>query len=157
VDEEMEMFEMGEDEDFDGLRPEREVGEDTIPSAATGQNVFIEPGQRQQRQLGRVVARLNNRRGTRGRGGRAGRGRRPEQGRPVPQDLAPGVLEDEDERQEEERLYKNNLASGSASPSSSREASREEGSRRVRCQVHVPSRPDNDDEMAVDTSTSDHS
>jgi len=41
---EVPMFQMEEDEDFDGLRPEREVGEDEVPSAGTGLNVIVEPG-----------------------------------------------------------------------------------------------------------------
>ena len=42
---EAELFQMGDNEDFEGLRPEREVG-DQIPSATTSHNVVLEPARR---------------------------------------------------------------------------------------------------------------
>ena len=59
-DEEAELFQMGEDEDFEGLRPDRDVGEHDLEPAATGEDVVLEP-----------VIRLNRAR----RGARGGRGR----------------------------------------------------------------------------------
>lgn len=95
-DEETELFQMGEDEDFEGLRPDRNVGEEELEAAATGEDVLLEP-----------VIRLNRAR----RGGRVGRGRggRPTVGRgarpnTVPVEQQAANNRPEDETFEEERL-----------------------------------------------------
>ena len=58
-DDEGRLFGMGRDEDYEGLRPDREVGEQELPPAATGVDVVLDP-----------LIRGNNVR----RGGRAGHG-----------------------------------------------------------------------------------
>lgn len=73
-----ELFQMGHDEDFDGLRPDREVGEGQIRPATTGQDVPVEAIRRPHRNRGRGAATGVDRGGRRGRGGRgrsSGRGR----------------------------------------------------------------------------------
>lgn len=61
--EEPALFQMGRDEEFEGLRPDRDVGEGGLQPATTGENVLLDH------------VRLPNRggRGGRGRGGRPGR------------------------------------------------------------------------------------
>jgi hypothetical protein len=45
--EEPELFQMGQNEDYEGLRPDREVGEQELPPAATGVDVYLEPFNRE--------------------------------------------------------------------------------------------------------------
>ena len=95
-DEEAKLFQTGEDEDFEGLNPDRDVGEQDLEPAATGEDVVLEP-----------VIRLNQvrrgARGGRGRVGRAtvGRGARPNT---VQAEEQEANLGSEDEAVEEERL-----------------------------------------------------
>ena len=117
------MFEMGIDEDFDGLRPDREVGEGQVPTAATGETVVLEPIRRRRRQSGggsnglngvRMHSGPNSRgRNARGRGvGRIARGR----GAGMPS-FEVGINETYDdvhERMEEDILFRNNLRGGSS-------------------------------------------
>ena len=97
-DEEAELFQMGEDEDFEGLRPDRDVGEHDLEPAATGEDVVLEP-----------VIRLNRaRQGARGGRGRVdraaiGRGDKPNT---VQAEEPETSLGSEDEAVEEELLNK---------------------------------------------------
>jgi len=103
--EELRMFHMGRNEDFKGLRPDREVGEQEVPTAATGENVILDPIVRPNR--GRRVWRGARGRGRGGTGGTRGTIPRPAT---VEEDL--GVSSEEDERDEEERLYRGDIDSG---------------------------------------------
>ena len=94
---EPELFQMGQDEDFEGLRPDREVGEQAVEPATTWEDFIVEPNFRPTRT-------------TRGGRGIRGRGRGNRRGgivgrqnqRPQEQD---GIMSsDEDERHEEEPL-----------------------------------------------------
>ena len=73
-----ELFQMGRDEDFEGLRPDRDVGEQELPPAATGVNVYLQPLNPRNTGGGEGRGhRAPNRGGRRGRyGGRGGRGGR---------------------------------------------------------------------------------
>ena len=72
-DHEAQLFQMGHDDDFEGLRPDRDVGEDEEEAADTGEEVILEPAIRANR--GRRLAR-GNQTVRRGRMGNArGRGR----------------------------------------------------------------------------------
>ena len=117
------MFEMGIDEDFDGLRPDREVGEGQVPAAATGETVVLEPIRRRRRQSGGGSNGLNgvqmhsgpNSRGRNacGRGvGRIARGRGA--GMPSFEVGMNETYDDVHERMEEDILFRNNLREGSA-------------------------------------------
>lgn len=103
------LFQMGDDEDFEGLRPEREVGEDQIPVAMTGQDVLLQPVLRPRRHRTGGGTRGV---GGRGRAGRQGCGSRggATRGRRAPQR---GHVQDsseaEDDSHEDERLYPNNV------------------------------------------------
>ena len=56
---EAQLFEMGADEDFHGLRPERKVGEEQIPAAPMRENVILAPVRRPRRQLRRGAVQVN--------------------------------------------------------------------------------------------------
>lgn len=72
-DEEPTLFQMGRDEEFEGLRPDREVGENGLEPATTGETVILDPVFRPTRGVRRG-------RGMRGGGGMRGpQGGRPEQ------------------------------------------------------------------------------
>jgi hypothetical protein len=43
INEKATLFQMGRDVDFEGLRPDREVGEQELVPAATGVDVLLEP------------------------------------------------------------------------------------------------------------------
>ena len=63
--EDTKLLQMGQDEDFKGLRPDREVGEQKVEMAATGEDVILQPIMRRNMATARG-------RGGRGRGGRGG-------------------------------------------------------------------------------------
>jgi len=93
-----ELFQMGEDEDFLGLRPNRDVGEGQVPAARTGVDVIVEPVRRPQRNLVARRVRLNNGR-VRGRVGRRGmQGVRAKRGRSVDDESVDHLLDEEDNR-----------------------------------------------------------
>lgn len=96
------MFHMGRNEDFEGLRPDREVGEQEVPTVATGENVILDPIVRPNR--GRRVWRGARGRGRGGTGGTRGTIPRPAT---VEEDL--GVSSEEDELEEEESLYRGDI------------------------------------------------
>lgn len=63
------LFDMGEDDDFEGLRPEKEVGEGPLPTVPSGHNVVVQEILRPRRHRSVVV-----RGRPRGRGRASGRG-----------------------------------------------------------------------------------
>jgi hypothetical protein len=105
-DEEPTLFQMGRDEDFEGLRPDRDVGEQEVLPSETGENVLLEPVVRAYR--GVRGGRGDRRRSRGGRGGRRGAQRGPI--------VQPAEDQrnnsEEDEQQEEDRLYRENIAGG---------------------------------------------
>lgn len=136
---EVELFQMGNDNDFDGLVPEREVGEEPVLPAATGINVVVEPLRRARRRSGCPGRRVDQRT-ERFQPVRRGRcGGRTEQGTSVGEGETNQLSEEEDERHEEEMLSRNNLGSTSGVRRRSRGRIGNEGSRRVR------QRPDSKD------------
>jgi len=66
---ETKLFQMGDDDDFDGLQPKRDVGEGEIPEILTRHNVLIKRVRRTRRQVGGAIFRVTSRRGHGGRGG----------------------------------------------------------------------------------------
>lgn len=66
-DDDAQLCAMGQDEDFEGLRPDREVGEQEVDMAETGEDVILQPIMRRNK-----ITRRG--RGSRGRGGRGRRG-----------------------------------------------------------------------------------
>ena len=97
--EDAQLFQMGQDEDFAGLRPDREVGEQEVEMAATGEDVILQPVMRRNRATTRG-------RGLRGRGGRGSRGGRAGMERPLPEVNENNIGSEEDELQEEERGHR---------------------------------------------------
>jgi hypothetical protein len=103
--EDAQLFQMGQDEDFEGLRPDREVGEQEIEMAATGEDVILQPVMRRNRATARGRG-IRGRAGRGNRGGRAGRGNcggRAGMDRPLPEVNENNIESEEDELQEEER------------------------------------------------------
>ena len=108
--EEAELFQMGRDEDFEGLRPDCEAGEEELAPAATGEDVLLEAVFRPNRGIrGGRGACGSSRGGRRGRlGGHGGRA----VPRTSPVEETEGSLgNEEDEQVEEERLYRGNIDS----------------------------------------------
>jgi len=103
------LFEMGHDNDFDGLQLEREVGEEPMPFVGTGQNVVVEPVRRPRRGSGRAGVRVNNQRvcNTRRRQGLQTVG-----ATSGSDGNAQRSSDDVDEQEEEENLFRNNLGNG---------------------------------------------
>lgn len=149
-DAEVELFEMGDDEDFDGLRPEREVGEEQFPIASTGHNVVLEPTQRRRRPLGTSAIRVNNRR-VHCQLRREGRRRdRTQQRRAIGEEEVDHFSEEHEEheeREEEETLYRNNLGTGSIGARANTVQRGNCESRRVRQRLHSQDDSDHDQEM----------
>lgn len=115
TDQEAQLFQMGRDEDFEGLRPDRDVGENREEAADTGEEVILEPAIRAN--TGRRVSRGNRAfgRGRRenapGRDGRIPQPRRERNGRAT---LAGTTLsEEENVAQESEGLEDVNIPSTS--------------------------------------------
>ena len=134
---EAELFHLGVDEDFHGLRPDREVGkEQLVPAATIGEDVVLEPLQRPQRQSGRGYVRLRSRRGHSVRRRHSRNGLQIQRGRGVSEGEGLRTSKEMDENQEEEEMYRRNLPSRSASP---RRGSKEDNhqARRVRGRRHV--------------------
>ena len=98
-DDEAELFQMGEDENFEGLRPDREVGQEEIEPAATGEDVILEPTIRVNR--GRRGGR-----GAQGRGTGPARNRRAEFEGAEPAQQEVSSSSQDEEPPEEERLYR---------------------------------------------------
>lgn len=130
--EDAELFQMGEDKDFDGLRPEREVGEEQVPAACTGQDVVLEPTRRARRRSVNGPARVTNRRGRRPAGGRGRRGGRAQRRSPAREGQLGPISDEDDERHEEEMQNRNNLRSTGGEAGSSRRQVGNHGQRRVR-------------------------
>lgn len=100
---------MGQDEDFEGLRPDWEVGKDDLPPAETGEDVVLEPlfPASRGRRGGRSAC-ASNRGGERSTRGRRG-GRGSHQGpQPVEAEASSGSAEDEEA--EEERLFRGDIS-----------------------------------------------
>lgn len=93
---EPELFQMGADEDFEGLRPDREVGEQVVEPATTGENVILEPNFRPTRAT-------RGGRGVRGRGRGSRRGGLADRHAQLPQE-EDGITSGEDEGHGEEPL-----------------------------------------------------
>ena len=92
------LFGMGRDEDYEGLRPDREVGEQGLPPADTGVDVVLEPlirGNNLRR--GGRAAHGDNQRGARGRRGRRGGRGGPQAGRIVDHGQNSGTEGDEED------------------------------------------------------------
>ena len=98
-DEDAQLFAMGQDDDFEGLRPDREVGEQEVEMAETGEDVILQPVMRRNR-----VTRRG--RGGRGRGERGRRGGRVGMDRHSPEVNENNVGSGENELQEEGRQYR---------------------------------------------------
>lgn len=98
-DEDAQLFAMGQDEDFEGLHPDREVGEQEVEMAETGEDVILQPVMRRNR-----VTRRGQ--GGRGLGGRGRHGGRVGMDIPLPEVNENNVGSGEDELQEEGRRYR---------------------------------------------------
>jgi hypothetical protein len=122
---EPELFQMGQDEDFEGLRPDREVGEQAVEAATTGENVILEPVFRPNRATrgGRGV------RG-RGQGGRRG-GRAAANSEPFEEENFIMSI-DEDEPQEEEPVDTGETDNTFGGRGGSRSLSNDGGNRNIR-------------------------
>jgi hypothetical protein len=88
--EDAQLFEMGQDEDFEGLRLDREVGEQEVEMVATREDVILQPVMRRNRATARG-------RGGRGRGGRGRFGGHVGMDRPLPKMNENNVGSEEDE------------------------------------------------------------
>ena len=129
---EAQLFEMGADEDFHGLRPEREVGEEQIPAAPIGENVILEPVRRPRRQLRRGAVQVNEQR-VRSRQRRGGSHlQQGQEGRSILEDESNQSSNERDERHEEEDFQRNNLPSGNERPARGRRPTENHALRRVR-------------------------
>ena len=90
-DDEGSLFGMGRDEDYEGLRPDREVGEHELPTASTGVDVVLDnPIRGNNVRRGGRAAHGDNQRGAGGRRGRRGGRGRHRAGRNVDHDQNPG-------------------------------------------------------------------
>lgn len=90
---------MGQDEDFERLRPDRKVGEQEVDMAETWEDVILQPIMRRNK-----ITRRG--RGSRGRGGRGRRGGRASMERHSPEVNETNVGSGEDELEEEGRRYR---------------------------------------------------
>lgn len=102
------MFQMGQDEDFEGLRPDWEVGKQELAPAATGEDVLLEPVFRLNRGTQRGRGACGSSRGGR-RDRHGGRGGRAVPHRPPVEETEGRVGSEEDEHAEEKRLYRGNI------------------------------------------------
>jgi len=139
------LFNMGDDEDFESLRPERNVGEGSVDAVPIGHDVVMQEvlvrGRGGQRNRGRDRGRSIGRGFQTGRGARGGRGRG-RAGRPSVQlaessNMAAPIFANEEDQNEEELLYRENLGSDGLNRGRSREEDGLEGARRNRRRSEV--------------------